>query len=376
MAMQPNRPLEDPHAGKKKVFIDDLLIYTIKAKASDLHVTVGIPPCIRVHGDLKPIPGLPVLAKEDTHVMVTSLMTEKQINQFEREREIDFAFELQGQGRFRCNGYYQKGNMGCVIRVVPNVIPTVEQLLLPKICEEVARYKRGLVLFTGPTGSGKSSSLAALINIINVERRCHIMTIEDPIEFVHQHKSAVVNQRELGDDTYSYAKALKHVLRQDPDVILVGEMRDLETIQLAITAAETGHLVFSTLHTIDAPQSIDRMIDVFPPYQQEQIRLMLSNALKAIFSQHLLRRADGNGRIPAVEVMMNNSAVANIIREGKVHQLYSVMQTSQKFGMQTMDASIKEWFQKGMISREEAMANCHNLMEFQQLMAGKNPYQE
>jgi twitching motility protein PilT len=243
-------------------------------------------------------------------------------------------------------------------------------LNLPPICGEMAKLKRGLVLFTGPTGSGKSSSLAAILDIINRTRRCHIMCIEDPIEFVHEHKMSVVNQRELGEDTYSFAEALKHVLRQDPDVILVGEMRDLETIALAITAAETGHLVFATLHTIDTPQTVDRIIDVFPPHQQTQVRYQLSTALKSIFSQQLLLKADMNGRVPAVEILINTPAVANLIREGKQFQLYSVLQTCQKEGMQTMDYAIKSLYQHNVITRQEAIANVHNLLEFDELVKG------
>lgn len=352
------------------MLIDELLIYCFKVKASDLHLTVGVPPMVRLMGELRPVPNLPSLTPEESRAMITSLMTEKQINKLEREREIDFAFAFRNVGRFRINGFFQKGNMGCVIRMVPDKIPSVLDLHLPPVVASVAELKRGLVLFTGPTGCGKSSSLAALIDIVNKNRSCHIMTVEDPIEFVHNHKRSVINQRELGSDTLEYGKALKHVLRQDPDVILIGEMRDLETIQLAMTAAETGHLVLSTLHTQDTPQTVDRIIDVFPPYQQEQIRLQFANTLKAIFAQQLLKRLDGTGRIPAVEVLINNPAVANIIREGKVHQLYSMIQTSYKIGMQTMDASIKDLYMRGNISREEALAHVHNLSEFEQLVSG------
>lgn len=355
---------------EKVLLIDELLIYCFKVNASDLHITVGVPPMVRVLGEIKPVPNLPVITPDESRAMATSLMTEKQINKLERERELDFAFAFKNIGRFRINGFFQRGSMGCVIRMVPDKIPSLSDLNLPPVVASVAELKRGLVLFTGPTGCGKSSSLAALIDIINRNRSCHIMTVEDPIEFVHSHKRSIVNQRELGSDTLEYGKALKHVLRQDPDVILLGEMRDLETIQLAMTAAETGHLVFSTLHTQDTPQTVDRVIDVFPPYQQEQIRLQFANTLKAIFAQQLLKRADGRGRIPAVEVLVNNAGIANIIREGKVHQLYSMLQTSHKQGMQTMDASIRNLYQKGFISREEAVSHVHNLAEFQQLISG------
>jgi twitching motility protein PilT len=350
------------------VAVDHLLAQMMETDASDLHLTVGVPPVLRIHGDLRPIVELPSLSAEDTHSLVRSLMSEKQMGKFERNREIDFAISLKRLGRFRVNCFYQKGSIGLVARAIPAKIPTLNELTLPAIVGEMAKLKQGLVLFTGPTGSGKSSSLAALIDIINKQRRCHIMTIEDPIEFVHFHKMAVVNQRELGDDTFSFAEALKHVLRQDPDVILVGEMRDLETISLAITAAETGHLVFSTLHTIDTAQSIDRMVDVFPPHQQEQIRYQLALVLRAIFAQQLLKRADGKGRVPSLEILLNTPAVANLIREGKVHQIYSVLQTNTKEGMTTMDNYIKELYVKSVVSRQEALANVHNLVEFDQLL--------
>lgn len=350
------------------VAIDHLLALVIKNSASDLHLTVGVPPVLRIDGELKPIPKLPPLTNEDTISLARGLMTEKQIGKFERNREIDFAISLKQLGRFRVNCFYQKGSVGLVARAIPAKIPTLADLNLPSIVGDMAKLKQGLVLFTGPTGSGKSSSLAALIDIINKQRRCHIMTIEDPIEFVHVHKMSLVNQRELGDDTYSFAEALKHVLRQDPDVILVGEMRDLETIQLAITAAETGHLVFSTVHTIDTVQTIDRIIDVFPPHQQGQIRFQLSLVLRAIFAQQLLRKIEGRGRVPALEILICTPAVANLIREGKAHQIYSVLQTSTKEGMTTMDNYIKDLYQKGVISKQEAYANVHSIIEFEQLL--------
>ncbi len=358
------------YTAKPELDITDLMTFAVKVKASDIHITVGVPPVVRIHGDLKPIPNKPVLEPPDTRIIARSLMTEKQINKFERNREIDFAIGFPGLGRYRVNCFYQKGHVGVVLRLIPAKIPSVTELNLPHICGEMAKLRRGLVLFTGPTGSGKSSSLAAILDIVNRTRRCHIISVEDPIEFVHNHKMSIVNQRELGEDTYSFAEALKHVLRQDPDVILVGEMRDLETISLAITAAETGHLVFATLHTIDTPQTVDRIIDVFPPYQQTQIRYQLSTALKAIFAQQLLQRADLNGRVPAVEILINTPAVANLIREGKQFQLYSVLQTSQKEGMQTMDGSIKDLYMRGTITRQEALSNVHNLLEFDELLRG------
>jgi twitching motility protein PilT len=380
---EPARKRTDPRSASQipgetggMVAIDSLLTQMIEREASDLHLTVGIPPVLRIHGELRPIAELPSLTPEDTHALARGLMSEKQMGKFERNREIDFAISLKSLGRFRCNCFYQKGSIGLVARSIPAKIPSLTDLSLPALTGEMAKLRQGLVLFTGPTGSGKSSSMAAIIDIINKQRRCHIMTIEDPIEFVHSHKMAVVNQRELGEDTYSFAEALKHVLRQDPDVILVGEMRDLETIQLAITAAETGHLVFSTLHTNDTAQSIDRMIDVFPPYQQGQVRYQLALVLRAIFAQQLMRRADGKGRIPALEILLNTPAVANLIREGKTHQIYSVLQTNTKEGMTTMDNYIKEIFLKGIVTRQEALTNVHSLVEFDQLLRSNSNIKE
>jgi len=367
---EPGTDLEPPTGldASHMVAIDHLLAQMVEKKASDLHLTVGIPPVLRIHGELGPIADLPPLNPEDTAALGRGLMSEKQFGKFERNREIDFAISLRKLGRFRVNCFYQKGSIGLVARAIPARIPTLSELNLPSLVGEMAKLRQGLVLFTGPTGSGKSSSLAALIDIINKQRRCHIITIEDPIEFVHFHKMSVVNQRELGDDTFSFAEALKHVLRQDPDVILVGEMRDLETISLAITAAETGHLVFSTLHTNDTAQSVDRIIDVFPPHQQGQIRFQLSLVLRAIFAQQLIRRMDGGGRVPALEILLNTAAVANLIREAKVHQIYSVLQTNTKEGMTTMDNYIKELYVKGVITREDALSHVHNLVEFDHLL--------
>jgi len=350
------------------IAIDQLLNEMIDQSASDLHLTIGIPPVLRIHGELRPMTDLPPLASEDTQNLARGLMSEKQMAKFERNREIDFAISLRRLGRFRVNCFFQKGSIGLVARAIPAKIPSLSDLNLPSIVGDMAKLRQGLILFTGPTGSGKSSSLAALIDIINKQRRCHIVTIEDPIEFVHFHKMSVVNQRELGEDTYSFAEALKHVVRQDPDVILVGEMRDLETISLAITAAETGHLVFSTLHTIDTAQTIDRIIDVFPPHQQGQIRYQLALVLRAIFTQQLILRHDSKGRVPALEILINTAAVANLIREGKVHQIYSVLQTNTKEGMTTMDNYIKELYLKGVITRSDALQNVHNLIEFDHLL--------
>ncbi len=374
----PNPLLEDPKtaappsgkAAGQMVAIDQLLAYMIEYEASDLHLTTGIPPVIRIHGELRHIPDMPPLTPDDTFALARGLMSEKQMGKFERNREIDFAISLRRLGRFRVNCFFQKGTIGLVARAIPAKIPTLSDLSLPALVGEMAKHRQGLVLFTGPTGSGKSSSLAALIDIINKQRRCHIMTIEDPIEFVHFHKMSVINQRELGEDTFSFAEALKHVFRQDPDVILVGEMRDLETISLAITSAETGHLVFSTLHTIDTAQTVDRIIDVFPPHQQSQVRFQLALVLTAIFAQQLIIKSDGSGRVPALEILLNTPAVANLIREGKAHQIYSVLQTNTKEGMTTMDNYIKELYLKGVITRQDALTNVHNLVEFDHLLRG------
>jgi twitching motility protein PilT len=295
------------------------------------------------------------------------MLSQKQRERFEEDLELDFSYSLPGKARFRVNVYVQRGALGAAFRLVPFVIRTVDDLGLPRVIEDFARMPRGLVVVTGPTGSGKSTTLAALVDVINRERPVHIMTVEDPIEFLHVHRRAVVNQREVGSDTHGFAAALKHVLRQDPDVILVGEMRDLETISMAVTAAETGHLVFATLHTQDAAQTVDRMIDVFPPHQQQQIRVQLSGSLMGVVAQQLLKQDSGEGRSVAAEVLTVTPAVRNLVREGKTHQLYSVMQAGRQFGMQTMDASLAELVRKGEITYEMAKERCHNTEEFARL---------
>jgi twitching motility protein PilT len=352
---------------KPMIDLHEVLELVLEYEASDLHLTNGLPPMLRIDGDLIPIEGYPVLEPEALQRIVYGMMSQKQREKFEEELELDFSYSLPGKARFRVNCYQQRGALGAAFRLVPFVIKTVEDLGLPHVVEEFARIPRGLVVVTGPTGSGKSTSLAALVNTINTERPVHIMTVEDPIEFLHTHKTAVVNQREVGTDTLGFQNALRHVLRQDPDVILVGEMRDLETISMAVTAAETGHLVFATLHTQDAAQTVDRMIDVFPAHQQQQIRVQLSGALQGVVAQQLLRHSDGIGRVVASEVLMVTPAVRNLVREGKTHQLYSVMQAGGQFGMQTMDASLADLVQRGVVHFDHAKERCHNIEEFARL---------
>src|SRR5512147_731762 len=328
----------------------------LEAGASDLHVTQDSPPLIRVHGELKPL-AYPPLTATDTRQLCYSILTEAQKKKFEEDSELDFSFAAKGVCRFRGNLYNQKGAVGGAFRAIPYEIPPLEKLGLPKMVLEMASLPRGLVLVTGPTGSGKSTTLAAMIDKINRERKEHIVSVEDPIEFVHEHKGCLVNQREVFADTNGFAQALKHVLRQDPDIVLIGEMRDLETIESALVVAETGHLVFSTLHTNSAVQTINRVIDVFPPHQQEQVRAQLSLVLQGIISQQLLPRADGKGRCLAAEVMIPNPAIRNLIREEKVHQIYSQMQVGQsKFGMQTMSQALVALVQRNLLAPEDAVA--------------------
>ncbi|MDK2810833.1 MAG: twitching motility protein PilT [Petroclostridium sp.] len=334
--------------------IDELLKHTVEKGASDLHITVGIPPIMRLHGKLIPI-GEHKLMPEDTERYIRQILNESQLKAFQEKGEMDLSFSLAGIGRFRVNVFKQRGTMAAAIRLVASKIPNPEDLGLPSSVIELSKKTRGLILVTGPTGSGKSTTLASLINLINHERADHILTLEDPIEYLHRHHKSIVNQREIGHDSQSYANALRAALRQDPDVILVGEMRDLETISIAITAAETGHLVLSTLHTVGAAKTIDRIIDVFPPSQQQQIRIQMSTVLQAVISQQLLPRRDKSGRVAAIEVMIANPAIRNLIREGKTHQITSSIQTGLKFGMQTMDGALADLYRKGIITREDAM---------------------
>jgi len=348
--------------------VPELLELVLTQGASDLHLTVGSKPVFRLHGDLTALDQYPVLTAQGLRAMIYAILPQRRREQLEQDLELDMSYSLPGRARFRVNVYFQRDSIGAAFRLIPYEIKTVDSLGLPPIVTELARYPRGFICVTGPTGSGKSTTLAALVDIVNTERRAHIMTVEDPIEFLHKHKNSIVNQREVGTDTHGFAPALKHVLRQDPDVILVGEMRDLETIQTAITAAETGHLVFATLHTQDAPQTIDRIIDVFPPHQQQQVRVQLSTTLQGVVTQQLLQTADGRGRAVASEVLIATSAVRNLIREGKVHQIYSVMQAGGRLGMHTMDASLAGLVRAGRITQQLALERAHDPEELQRLL--------
>jgi twitching motility protein PilT len=348
----------------------DILLAVLDHRASDLHLAAGAPPTIRVRGQLRALDGFPKLSQQDTRELVYGILNDDQRMRFERDRQLDFAYSIPGAARFRVNAYQQRLAVGAAFRAIPTEIPPLETLGLPGVVRDLVKKPRGLVLVTGPTGSGKSTTLAAMIDVINATRDEHIMTIEDPIEFLHGHKRCLVNQRELGSDAESFGTALKAALRQDPDVILVGEMRDLETISTALTASETGHLVFATLHTQDTPQTIDRIIDVFPAEQQGQVRMMLSVSLQGILTQQLLPTADGSGRCVAVEVLSPTPAVRNLIREGKTHQIYSAIQTGAVHGMQTMDASLSELVKKGKITRELALARAGNAEELARLLGG------
>src|SRR6476660_2360762 len=332
----------------------DLLMEVVHRRASDLHLSAGAHPTVRVRGRLAPMDGYPKLSASDTREIIYSILTGDQRQRLETNWQLDFAYSIPGHARFRVNAYYQRGAMGAAFRLIPFGLTTIEELGLPSAVHTFTTKPRGFVLVTGPTGSGKSTALAAMIDEINSTREEHIMTIEDPIEFLHSHKKCLVNQRELGSDAQSFAEALKAALRQDPDVILVGEMRDLETISTALTAAETGHLVFATLHTQDTAQTIDRIIDVFPAHQQGQVRVQLSVALQGIMTQQLLPTSDGSGRAVATEILVPTPAVRNLIREGKTHQIYSVLQTSSATGMQTMDTALVSLVRTGKISQKLA----------------------
>lgn len=334
--------------------IEKILAYAQEAGASDVHITVGIPPKMRLHGELTDLPGEPLTA-EDTMAAVRSILNETQTKEFLEKGEYDMSFSLGDAGRYRVNAFMRQGSAALALRLVSSAVPSPEALGVPASVIDLYQKKRGLVLVTGPTGSGKSTTLAAVIHKINTCRGAHIITLEDPVEYVHPHRMSMVNQREVGRDTLSYANALRAALREDPDVILVGEMRDYETISVAITAAETGHLVLSTLHTIGAASTVDRIIDVFPPHQQQQIRVQLSNVLEAVISQQLMPRADGRGRVAAFEVLHATPAVRNLIREGKSHQIPNVMQTGRRQGMISMDDAILEQVRAGQITRQTAL---------------------
>src|SRR5437016_3293078 len=351
-----------------QVPIPELLGKLLEMNGSDLHLTAGTPPTVRVHGELERLQDYPNLTPRALQGMIYAILPQKMRERFEQELELDMSYSLPGRARFRVNVFMQRDAVGAVFRVIPFEIKNIGTLGLPPVAADLARFPRGFVVVTGPTGSGKSTTLAAMVDVVNTERAGHIMTVEDPIEFLHKHKSCIVNQREVGADTHGFAPALKHVLRQDPDVILVGEMRDLETISTAITAAETGHLVFATLHTQDAPQTIDRIVDVFPPYQQQQVRVQLSTTLQGVVTQQLLQTADGRARAVAAEVLVATPAVRHLIREAKIHQIYSVMQAGGRFGMQTMDASLAGLVKVGKISRELALDRCHDPEELNRLL--------
>lgn len=349
--------------------IEILLEEVIRKRASDLHLQVGLPPMLRVDGALVPVGGYDVLSAEDVERLVFSILDQDQQQILLKDKEFDFSFAFGDLGRFRVNSFHERGNLAAALRLIPNEILSIQELGLPQVVNNFSEYPRGLVLVTGPTGSGKSTTLAALVDKINAERAQHIITIEDPIEFTHKSKKSVVVQREVHYDTYSFSAALRSSLRQDPDVVLIGEMRDLETISAAITIAETGHLVFATLHTNSAAQSIDRMIDVFPPHQQPQIRAQLANMLMAICSQRLIP-AIGGGRIAAAEILVANSAVRNIIREGKSHQLDAVIQTGADQGMQSMDKTLVSLVQSGTITYDEGRTYAVDVGEFDRMMRG------
>lgn len=349
--------------------IEILLEEVVRKRASDLHLQVGLPPMLRVDGALVPVSGYDALIEEQVERLIFAILDQDQQQILMKDKEFDFSFAFGDLGRFRVNAFHERGNLAAALRLIPNEIKSVTELGMPSVVNNFANYPRGLVLVTGPTGSGKSTTLAALVDKINTERAQHIITIEDPIEFTHKSKKSVVVQREVHYDTYSFSAALRSSLRQDPDVVLIGEMRDLETISAAITIAETGHLVFATLHTNSAAQSIDRMIDVFPPHQQPQIRAQLSNILMAICSQRLIP-AIGGGRVVAAEILIATAAVRNIIREGKSHQLDAVIQTGADQGMQSMDKTLVNLVQSGTITYDEARNYAVDLAEFDRMMRG------
>ena len=351
--------------------LDDLLRTMLERGGSDLHIAVGSPPGIRQRGELLPLEDVRPLSPRDAMEMILNVLSEEQRRRFETELELDFAYSIPGVSRFRANVFQQRNSMGAVFRVIPIEIPTLEQLGLPKVCTFLAERPRGLVLVTGPTGSGKSTTLAAMVDHINETRPLHIMTLEDPIEFMHRNKKSYVNQREIGEDTHSFASALRRVLRQDPDVILVGEMRDLETISAAITAAETGHLVLATLHTTGGPETIDRIIDVFPPHQQQQVRMQVSTSLQGVLSQTLLRTTDGRSRVLAMEVMLGVPAINNLIREGKTHQMDTIIQGASAQGMQTLDQSLKALMTAGKVTFEEAISKAKSPKELAAMVGRK-----
>lgn len=349
--------------------MDEILKATVSRGASDLHLTVGLPPMLRIAGKLIPTE-YPRLMPDMTKRLIYSIMNDKQKEKFEKEWELDTSHGVRGFGRFRVNLYRQRGVLGAALRAIPSSIPSRTELNLPPILDEIVKRPHGLILVTGATGMGKSTTLACMLDKINAERAVHIITIEDPIEYIHPHKKAMVNQRELGQDTLSWEKALRATLREDPDVILVGEMRDLETMGGALTAAETGHLVFSTLHTSDASQTIDRIMDVFPPHQQQQIKVQLAAVLEAVISQQLIPHTSGVSRVPSCEVLIATSAIRNLIREGKNHQIYNALQTGSKHGMQTMEQSLLDLYKNKQITHEEALNHTMHPEDLRRMIEG------
>jgi twitching motility protein PilT len=347
--------------------LDQLLTQTVTMGGSDLHLTVGIAPCVRLHGSLKPLPDWPNLRPEETQRLVRAALTDEQWQRFARTHEIDTSYGVAGLSRFRLNVYRQRGSVGAAFRVIPYSIPGLDDLGLPLSIEKFAHLPRGLVLITGPTGSGKSTTMASLLDVANRTRTGHIMTIEDPIEYIHNHQGCLVNQREVGIDTAGFDVALKHALRQDPDIILVGELRDLETTSVAVTAAETGHLVLATLHTQSAAQTIDRLIDMYPAHQQSQIRIQLANCLQGVVTQALAPRKDGKGRVAITEVMVVNPAIRNLIREAKAHQIPTVIQSSSDLGMITFDQCLANSFLELLISKQTGLDLAHDPAEFRRL---------
>jgi len=348
--------------------INDILLEAINKKASDVHIVCVLPPVIRIHGRLTKLEKFGEITPEISEKMLIRILNEEQKRRLSEQLAVDFSYTLHGHGRFRCSYYYQRNTLAAAFRYISREIPSIEELGLPKQVEEFANYPRGLVLVTGPTGCGKSTTLAAIIDMINKNRSENIITIEDPIEYLFTHKKSIISQREILTDTYSFGAALKFILREDPDVIMVGEMRDLETISNTLTAAETGHLVFSTLHTQDAPQAIDRIIDVFPTHQQKQVRAQLAGTLKAVLVQQLIPNKDKDGRVPATELMFVTSAIKNMIREVKVHQIYSAIQASGKRGMITMDMSLVNLYKAGKITEEIALEKAHNTDEVKRMI--------